>query len=399
MSIQERSLELFADDKVDMRVLKERAVGMRWGSVPEGTIPLTSADPDFKPAPEISKAIIEYLKGGYFPYASNTGSMRLRETLAQGLRDRKGESIPPAYILPIDSAAAVLDAIAAAVLEPGDEAIIFDPVDLLFGIAIRRAKGKVVYFPSVHNENGWVLDNLDDYVTDKTRMICLCNPHNPMGYLYSTEELRAIAEFADRHGLWIMNDEIWSDIVFSEKAFISINSLGPELNRRTISCYGYSKGFGLAGLRAAFAYTLNEQAYQKIAAAATGHVYGVDVLTQVAMEAAFENCFYWVDAFVAHLQRNRDYIYERFAAMPLIKATKQEATFVTFPDIRATGLTSTEFVAKMREEQKVALVPGTEFWFGPRAEGYVRLCYSTSRAILTEALDRIEAGLVRIANV
>ena len=116
-----------------------------------------------------------------------------------------------------------------------------------------------------------------------------------------------------------------------------------------------------------------------------------------AMKTAFDDCWYWVDAFVKHLQGNRDYAAWRLNAMPMVAAARQEATFVTFPDIRATGLTSQQFTDYMFEKQRVALVPGTVKWFGPGAEGHVRLCYSTSRAILREGLDRIETGIHAIA--
>lgn len=385
--------DLFTDDKVNMEVLKQRAIGMRWASVPDGTIPLTAADPDFPPAVEITDAMIEFLKGQYIPYGGIHG---VPEAMSKGMALRKNEHIPPEFIVPVDGAAAALQAIACAILQPGDEAIVFDPVDLLFGVSVRYAGAKEIFYPSIWENGHWKLDDLESYITPNTKMICLCNPHNPMGYLYTEEDVRHIAEIADKHGLWIMNDEIWSDIVYSGEKFYSINSLGPELNKRTISVYGFSKGFALAGLRAGYLYTQNAEAYEVAIKVANHHGYGVDSVTQIGMKAAFEHAFDWQDAFVAHLETNRDMAYERFQKMPLIKATKQQCTFVTFPDISATGLSSQEFVDFMSEEQKVVLVPGTKHWFGPRAEGHVRLCYATSNKILSEGLDRIEEGLHKL---
>ena len=383
---------LFSDDKVDLPVLKQRALGMRWAGMPEGTIPLTSADPDFKPAIEIRQAMTDFIAGGYFPYAPDA-IPGLRAAISRSLRERKGENVPEEFIQPVDSASAAMHAITTSVLQPGDEVIIFDPVDLLFGISSRYAGAKVIYYSPKHENGRWDFSDLESHVTPNTRMICLCNPHNPLGLLYSAEELEVIARVAAEHDLWIMNDEIWSDIIYSERPFVSINSLGPELNRKTISFYGFSKGFGLPGLRAGFLYTLDGDAFAAAMRRSYELAVGVDYLTQVAMKTAFEDCWYWVDAFVAHLQTNRDILVDRFASMPLIHADRQEATFVTFPDIRETGLSSQGFVDYMKDKQKVALVPGTVKWFGPGGEGRVRLCYSTSHAILHEALDRIEEGL------
>ena len=353
--------ELFTDDKVDLKVLKERALGMRWAGMPEGTIPLTSADPDFKPAIEIREAMTEFIQ-------------------------------------PVDSASACMHAIALSVLKPGDEVIIFDPVDLLFGISARYAGATVVYYSPKHENGHWDFSDLESYVTDKTRMIGLCNPHNPLGLLYTEDELRTIATVAAEHDLWIMNDEIWSDIIYSERPFVSINSLGPELNKKTISFYGFSKGFALPGLRAGYLYTLNAEAFETAMHRCYDLAAGVDYLTQIAMKTAVTDCWYWVDAFVERLQSNRDYLVERMIAMPLLHAPKPEATFVSFFDVRETGMSSQQFADYSKEHCKVALVPGTVKWFGPGGEGNVRLCYSTSHAILKEALDRIEAGMQELAG-
>lgn len=387
---------LFEDDKVDLPVLKKWATGMRWAGVPEGVIPLTAADPDFRCDERIRKAMIAFIEDGYFPYAERSGMPGLREAITEWLRRRKGVTTQPDYVLPIDSASAALQATACSILKPGDEAIIFDPVDLLFGISVRYAGATPVMFPSIYKDGRWDLSQLETLITPRTKMICLCNPHNPLGYLYREEELRYIAELADSHGLWIMNDEIWSDIVYPEKPFISINSLGEKLNRKTISCYGFSKGYSLPGLRAGFIYTMGDEAFERVSAVANGSYGGVDYVTQVAMKTAVEECDDWVDAFLVRLCDNRNYMYERLNRMPGIKATLQEATFVTFPDITGTGLGSEEFADRLLKEAGVGVVPGTEKWFGPRASGHVRFCYSTSHGILKEAMDRMEDFLKRI---
>ncbi len=387
--------KLFDDTCVDLKILRKRAVSqksLRWGSIPEGYIPLTSADPDFPPAPEVRRALIRHIEGAYFPYAPSDGIEGLCESLSRGMLERKGYSVPQGYIQPVDSASAAMQAAAHAVLQPGDEAIVFDPVDLLFGISVRHAGGKVVYYPSVYQDGHWKLDDLEDYVTPRTRLLCLCNPHNPMGLLYSREELQHIAEVALRHGLYILNDEIWSDIVYSEKPFVSINSLGPEMNPRTVTVYGFSKGFAIPGLRAGYFCTLCPEPFEKVLEVC-GAFAGVDILTQVAMKTCFDECFDWVDAFCRHLQGNRDYLHQRLSQMPFVDAHRQEATFVSFIDISSSGLSSQEMVDYLHEKYHVLLVPGTEYWFGPRAAGHVRLCYSTSRAILKEGLDRIERAL------
>ena len=217
--------DLFTDDKVNLDVLRRRGSSMRWGSLPEDVIPMTAADPDFMPAQEIRDAMMEYIREGYFPYAPFDGIAGLRDTLAQGQMFRNGVSVDPRFIIPVDSAAAALHAVASSILRPGDEAIIFDPVDLLFGISIRYAGAKAICYPSIYENGRWKLDDLEEYISPRTKMICLCNPHNPLGCLYQEEDLRIIAGLAEKYHLWIMNDEVWSDIIYSEHKFTDRKSV------------------------------------------------------------------------------------------------------------------------------------------------------------------------------
>lgn len=394
MHISEQAALLFCNEQVDIPLLKKRSVE-RWAVMPEGGIPLTAADPDFPPAIEIREALDRLVADKYFPYGGVPG---LNESISRALLERRNEVISPEFIIPVGGAASGLYATAAAVLQPGDEAIVFDPVDYMFAASVRYAGGKVVYFPSSSRDNNWNLDALESYVTPKTKMICLCNPHNPLGILYTREELMQIAQVAAKHNLWIMNDEVWCDIVYSEKPFVSINTLPSELTRRVITSYGLAKGFSVPGLHAGFVCTTSKEAFDTIRAVTDGHQYTVSLPSLVGMKAAFDSAFYWVDAFTAHLQGNRDYLYERLSKLPLIKANKQEATFVSFIDIRETGLDSAAFCDLMLKEQDIALVPGTPRFFGPGGEGHVRLSYATSRELLAQAADRFEAFVLEIAQ-
>ena len=173
-------------------------------------------------------------------------------------------------------------------------------------------------------------------------MLCLCNPHNPLGKLYSVAELRKILDIANAHGLYILNDEVWSDIIYSEVPFHSLMEFPKEDTQHVMTVYGFSKGFSMAGIRGGYLIcpekALFDRAFDVSGVGVT--VGGVPCLTQVAMKAAFEKGFPWVDAFVAHLQTCRDMAYDRLNAMPGIHADKQEATFVTFFDMRESAATT-----------------------------------------------------------
>ncbi len=391
---------LFSNSNVNMEALKAKAFNYRWAEVPEGVIPLTAADPDFPVAKEIVSAITDYIADGYFSYTPHTGLPAFKQSIATYLNTWKDEHVDPNLVLPIDSAARGMYIIAKSVLSPGDEAIIFDPVDYLFRESTLAAGAVPVLFPANVIEDHIDLSTLEDHITPNTKMIGLCNPHNPLGMVYSREDLDLILTLAQKHDLWIMNDEIWSDIVYAEKPFTSILSLGKERNRKTLSVFGFSKSFGIAGLRAGCLYAHDENVFEILCdhAEVRTTAGGISSLSQIAGIACLEKSRYWVEGFLAHLTENRDYAVERLNAMPHIHCRTPQATYLLFPNILATGFSSEELAMRLKDEAGLAVVPGTPQFFGPGAEGYIRICIATSFEILKEGLDRLESWLVKNAD-
>lgn len=392
-------MNAYCDENVNLNILRKRAYNMRWAEQPEDVIPMTAADHDFPAAPEIIKALQDYIAGGYFPYTPKRGMEEFKEAISRFLAERKHEIVPPELILPIDSAARGMKVIADAILQPGDEVIVFDPVDFLFRTSMESAGAKVILFPSNLKEDRVSLEGLENYITPNTKMIGFCNPHNPLGMLYSREDLDYLLSLSEKHGIYIMNDEIWSDIVYPDEKFISLLEFGSERNKRTLSVYGFSKTFGLAGLRIGCIYTTNQEEFEKLVSASMVDttIGGICSLSQIAGIAALEKGRERLDEFVAHITENRDYALSRLEKMPGITCHKPQATFVLFPDITGTGMAPVELVDFLREIYKVALVPGGAKFFGPGSEGHIRICLSTSRAILEEGLNRLEKGLNEIA--
>lgn len=390
----------FTNENIKFDVLRQRAYNMRWAEQDTDVIPLTAADHDFPCAPEVVQALQDYIKEGYFTYTPHRGFPSFKKAIAKAMKERKNEDVNPDFVLPIDSAARGMKVIADAVLQPGDEVIVFDPVDFLFRTSMESAGAKVILFPTNLQSDCVSLEGLEDYITPKTKMLGFCNPHNPMGMLYKKEDLDYLLRLSEKYGFYIMNDEIWSDMIYPECEFTSLLHFGAERNARTLTVYGFSKTFGLAGLRIGCVYTMNQEMYDRVVKASLVDttIGGIDALSQIAGEAALKYGFPRVDAFRAQIAENRDYALARIEKMPGIKCHKPQATFVLFPDITGTGWDPVDLIDVLKEKYRVALVPGGARFFGPGSEGHIRICLSTSHEVLEEGLNRLEACLNDIAS-
>ena len=241
---------------------------------------------------------------------------------------------------------------------------------------------------------------LEALVTPRTRLISLCNPHNPLGRVLRRDELEAIAEVALRHDLWILSDEVWSDIVYAPHAHVSMASLGADVAARTLTVFGFSKSYGLAGMRLGLLAAPDPA--QRTALMALAHAgdtaFGASTVSQVAGAAALALGDDWRRRFVAHLRRRRDEAVARLNAIPGVRCALPEGTFVAFPDVSRLGVDQDELARRLLDDHDVAVVPGSASFFGPGAAGHLRLSFATSREILGDGLDRIEAGLRAAAH-
>ncbi len=390
----------FLDAAVPRELLRQRAYNLRWATLPADVIPLTAADPDFAVAPAIREAMLDYVAGGVFSYGPAEGLPTFREACARVRTERKGTPTSPGLVLAVDSAAAGMMHVARLALQPGDEAIVFDPVDFLFKASVEAAGGVVKLLPVDPSTGTFDFDALERLATPRTRLLGVCNPLNPLGRVLTAEELRRLGDFAVKHDLWILNDEIWSDIVYSGSTFVSLPSLAPEIAARTFTVQGFSKTFGLAGLRVGFVVAPTPAAFDKLLAVSLAGttMTGVATISQVGATAAYAHAWPWAEAFLAHLERMRDLAVAEVSRVPGVRVRVPEGTYVLFPDVRSFGRDAEGMVAELLERDRVAVVPGAARWFGPGAVGHLRICFSTSEGVLREGLARVVGGLTRMAG-
>lgn len=381
---------MFTNNDINFEALKRKAYNGRWATLKEGIIPLTAADPDFRMSKEIENGIIEYIKDGYLSYGPFSGLPEFKKSVAEHFNTSKKGSYTPENVLAVNSAAMGMYMVAKYVLNPGDEAIIFDPVDFLFKKTVDSVGGNIKLC-AVDSKTGDIdFEMLVSLISPKTKLISICNPHNPVGRIYSREILQKIADIAAAHDLWVMSDEIWSDIVYDKKEFNTYSSVSENAKKKSFTVFGFSKSFGIAGLRIGAVLCNDQELMDDFTEKSmfNSTIEGVSTLSQIAASVAIDKAKPWFNDFLTHLQHNRDLAHSILSNSGVLIPNLPEATFVIFPKIN-NGMSSDEFAQHVLKEGKVAIVPGSERWFGKGAEGHVRICFSTSREILTEGLNRI----------
>ncbi len=394
-------MNYFDDKAVNIDILKKKAYNLRWAEVADGVIPLTAADMDFPCAPAIKKALLEYVEDGYFSYTPKRGLSEFNESFSTYVKNKKHEDINPNNVLAVDSAARAMFIVAKAFLKPEDEMIVFDPCDFLFRESCLAAKGIPVSYPAAIDVENRKMDlsKLEDYITNRTKMIGLCNPHNPYGLVYTKEELGYIMSICEKHDLLIMNDEIWSDIIYPDTQFNSIYCLGNERCKRVLSVFGFSKSFGLAGLRIGCVYASDDKMFEKLvdASEVMSTAGGATSLSQIAAIAAMNDAQDWLNEFINHITNNRDFAVDYInKEIPLLKAYKPQATFLLYVDINDVNMSGSDFVEYLKQEVQLAIVPGGHQYFGNQSEGHVRICLATSRKLLEEGLLRLKNGVNKL---
>lgn len=355
----------------------------------EGVISLGVGEPDFVTAWNVREASILSLEQGYTSYTANAGLYSLREEISRYLSSRFDLSYSPDNELIVTvGASQALDIAIRAIVNPGEEVIIPEPCFVAYDALVSLAGGITVH---VHTtaDKGFkaTAADFEAAVTEKTKAILICSPSNPTGSVYTKEELNEIAEFAKKHDVIVLADEIYAELTYDEE-FTSIAAL-PGMKERTVVISGFSKAFAMTGWRLGFAATppLLRDAMLKI------HQYAMMCAPAMAQFAALEglkNGIEDVEKMKKSYRRRRNLFVETLNEIGL-SCHHPGGAFYAFPSIKSTGMSSEQFAEELLTQEKVAVVPGSVF--GPSGEGYIRCSYATSIEQLQEALVRMKRFL------
>ncbi|KKI93884.1 aromatic amino acid aminotransferase [Bacillus sp. SA1-12] len=349
----------------------------------EDVISLTIGQPDFETPQHVKDAGIAAIEQNYTTYTHNAGFIELREAASKFLR-RKYELnySPEDEVIVTVGASQAIDCTFRTLLEEGSEVILPSPVYPGYEPLIKLAGGTPVYIDTTENQFKLTAELLAPFITEKTRCIVLPYPSNPTGITLEDDELQAIADLVKGKDLFILSDEIYSELVYGKQH----RSIARYLREQTIVINGLSKSHSMTGWRIGLLFAPAPVTKHLIKV----HQYNVSCASSVSQKAAYEALTAGIDdakTMKDSYQDRLEYVYNRLVNMGF-DVVKPDGAFYLFPSIKKFNQTSFDFALSLVKEAGVALVPGSAF--SEYGEGYVRLSYAYSMERLKEAMDRIE---------
>lgn len=354
-----------------------------------------AGEPDFNTPVNIQEAAIKAIKEGKTKYTATPGIAELKDAIVNKFKNDNDLSYDASQIIVSTGAKQCLANVFGAILNPGDEVLIPVPYWVSYPELVKLADGKPV-FVNTKEENSfkYTIENLEKSVTDKTKALILNSPNNPTGTVYNKAELQTIADFAKKHDLIIVSDEIYEKLIYSNDKHVSIASLSEDAYKRTIVINGVSKAYAMTGWR--IGYAAGDKKIIKLMTNIQSHMTSnPNSIAQYASVEALVGEQKDVEAMIVEFKKRRDFMVERVNKINGLSCIKPEGAFYVMVNIsKILGKevdgkvikSSLEFASLLLGKEKVAAVPGVAFG----VDEFVRLSYATSMENIIKGLDRID---------
>lgn len=357
----------------------------------EGLLPFWVADSDFAVLPEIQQAMAERIKHPVFGYTVTREEYYT--SIQNWTKSRYGYEIQKEWIVP---GTGVMGSVAVAVqslTEPGDKIIIETPVYPPFHSVISLNDRVLIKSELKRDENNhYTMDfeDLEQKIKNGAKMILLCNPHNPVGRVWSHEEMAKVVELCSRYGIYLVSDEIHCDIIMPGHKLTSAMCFD-SIYDRLVVCIAPSKTFNIAGLSVSNALIPGKETREKVQTQMSKNkAPSPNILSKLACEAAYTHGARWVDQMNEYLQGNMNYVYEFCKEkMPDISVTRPEGTYLIWVDFGVFGKTSEEIIHFLVENEKIGLGDGTPYSETAGKKGFIRLNAGCPMSTLKEGMDKL----------
>jgi bifunctional pyridoxal-dependent enzyme with beta-cystathionase and maltose regulon repressor activities len=370
----------------------QKTPGSKWHRDPPEVIPLWLADPDFPLEPSIKKGLIHAIQDEHVYY--NTDN-HVREVMAKKIHDKNGLDVTFENVMLTQGVIPAMWLAIRHTCSEGDEVVVTNPMYFPFFIATEVTNTKPLYW-DLYLDEGYKfnIERFKELVSPKTRLLFVCNPHNPCGRVMTKEELKGIAEVCVDHGIKVMVDELWEDILFDGRKHITLASLDSDIADITMTSWGFSKTWGVAGLQMGYLCSTNMDMMEDLRRRARGIMRGSNTLARyVAPIMLSDSLDYWKLDMIDHLENIRGICRRRLEEMGNIEIPKLEGTYLMFPKFNY-DKTSEELLNLFLKEAKVRFSQGSTF--GTKGEKHLRMCIATSVQIINEALDRVEKTISKL---
>lgn len=359
----------------------------------EDAIPMWVADMDFEAPPAVVEAIRRRAAHGVYGYPLIPPSFW--QAAIGWLKRRHGWDVRKDWMAKSPGIVPALNYAVRAFTKPGDGVIIQTPVYFPFYHAVENNGRRLVRNPLRFDGRRYTMDlgDLERKLDDGGRMLILCSPHNPVGRVWTQEELEGLGRIAIERDLLVVSDEIHADLVYGGHRHHVFAALSPELAERTVTCIAPSKTFNIPGLSTAVVIASNPKLREAFkdeterAGFELGQVFGI-----VGFEAAYAHGEDWLDELLPYLEANVD-LMEKFLAEQIsgIRLIRPEGTYLALLDCRGLGLEPAALNDFFLKKARVYFSDGA--MFGEEAAGFVRINFGCPRALLVEALERIERAV------
>lgn len=343
-------------------------------------------EPDFDTPKHICDAACQAMYRGETHYSPSAGIPELREAIAEKLRTENKLDVKGSDVLVTPGAKQAIFEVMLTVLDDGDEAILFDPAWVSYDSAVKFAGADSVWVPTDAND-GFKPQNLEEYITDKTRLIVVNSPGNPTGAVYDRQTLKNIADLAIDHDLLVLSDEMYEKIIY-DKQHLSIGAM-EGMQDRTITVNGFSKAYAMTGWRLGYACA-RPDIFEGMLKIQSHSVSNTTTFVQYGGIAALQGPQESLTEMVGKFRARRNLLVEGLNAMG-IKCQLPDGAFYAFADISEFG-NGDKVAEKLLMEAHVAVTAGSAF--GESGRNFIRLSYATSQDRIKEGLARIEDALI-----
>ncbi|EFR53134.1 MULTISPECIES: MalY/PatB family protein [Bacteroides] len=383
----------------DEIISRRNSNSYKWDAVmEEGVLPMWVADMDFRTAPAVVEVLRKRMDHGIFGYTKVPPVYY--DAIINWFTRRHGWQIDRDWIIYTSGVVPALSAIIKALTVPGDRVLVQTPVYNCFFSSIRNNGCEIVANPLVYTNGTYRIDfdDLARKATDpKVRLLLLCNPHNPVGRVWTRAELMCIGEICLRNDVLVVADEIHCELVYSGHTYIPFASISDDFRNRSVTCTSPSKAFNLAGLQIANIFAADESVRVKIDKAINlNEVCDVNPFGVEALVAAYNDGEEWLKELKCYLSDNYLYMRTFFNKyLPQFPVVKLEGTYLVWVDCSVLNRSSKEIAELLLKAEKLWINEGS--MYGEAGEGFIRINIACPRQILIDGLNRLKRGLKEIS--